>query len=501
MAAVFGLMAAMAIMLPWADSTAVAAPAPAAAPVEVEPICWAVTDDTPEILRFNLSPTNPIPPTALPLSQVYSGEGMAYRASRHDLVMFSDAPAQMWQYDVDTGTETQVGAILPGHVDAAALWVDPAHPTDERLWIVIGALLYRIDPDTAEVLDGPHILPGIGGSSGGLAFEPHTGELWMTDDSPESVLYTVSLTDFTITKVADIHWPDGARPDAESLDFGAQGQLYTEEDFGGHKGSRYILQIDMATGLVTPVAGPTPGLGDLEGLGCNGGAEVFRPANPAIDIEKYVNTFDADEAPGPDVEVGSTVHFKYVVTNTGSLPLRDISLTDDRGVTVVCPSGDATIGALAVGEIVECNGTSTGLPELYRNVGAVSGWADPVAVSPGARIASAGVAGRPNSPMASIEVTDSDPANYRGFVDPPPTESTPASTVPPVDPVPSYDDPERFISHDSRPPVTDLLDITLPETGNGPRTGSALGAAIGLLSAGGILLWMAHPRRRRPCHR
>ena len=453
------------------------------------PICWAVTDDTPEILRFNLSKTHPIPPTAAPLSQVYSGEGMAYRASKHDLVIFSDAPAQMWQYDVDTGSETQVGANLPGHVDAAALWVDPANPTSESLWIVIGASLYRIDPDTAAILDGPHVLPGIGGSSGGLAFEPHTGELWMTDDAPEAVLYKISLTDFSAVKVVDIRWPDGSRPDSESLDFGAQGQLYTEEDFGDHRGSRYILEIDLTTGIVTQVAGPTPGIGDLEGLGCNGGAEVFQPIDPAIDIEKYVNTYDADEAPGPDIQAGATAYFRYLVRNTGNLPLRDVTVTDDRGVGVVCPSGTNVIGNLAVGATVECDGQSPALAELYRNVGDVVGWADP-----------------PPQPSdlspPPIRVTDDDPAHYRGFTWPPPPPPPPSGTDPqpvttPVpDPDPTYGPPDRFISHDSRPPDTVQVDITLPETGGAPRSNSTLGAAIGLLFGGGILLRVARPRRR-----
>ncbi len=483
------LAAAVAVVPLAGSASASPAPGPDQAPVEVVPICWAVTDDTPEILRFNLSVTHPIPPTAAPLSRVYTGEGMAYRASKHDLMMFSDAPAQMWHYDLESGDETQVGSNLPGHVDAAALWVDPANPTNESLWIVIGALLYKIDPDTAAILAGPHVLPGIGGSSGGLAFEPKTGELWMTDDAPEAALYKISLTDFSATKMVDIRWPDGSRPDSEALDFGAQGQLYTEEDFGDHRGSRYILQIDPVTGIVTQVAGPTPGIGDLEGLGCNGGAEVFKPIDPAIDIEKYVNTHDADEAPGPDIQAGNVAYFKYLVRNTGNLPLRDVTVTDDRGVAVVCPSGTNVIGDLAVGDGVECNGQSPALPELYRNVGDVVGWADPPP-QPG------------DLNPAPIKVTDDDPAHYRGYVwPPPPPSSVPGTdpvpvTTPVPDPDPTYDQPERFISHDSRPPETVQLDITLPETGGRPSSNSTFGAALGLLVGGGVLLGAARPRRR-----
>ncbi len=442
------------------------------APIDVIPICWAVTDDTAEILRFNLSATRPIPPSASPLSRVYTGEGMAYRASHHDLVMFSDGPSRMWTYDLETGTETAVGPALPGHVDGAALWVDPADPSREELWIAIAERLYRIDPDTAVVLEGPHALSGIGGSSGGLAFEPRTGEMWMTDDFPESALYRISRPDFRATKVADIRWPDGSRPDAESLDFGAQGQLYTEEDFGDRRGKRYILEIDRVSGVVTPVAGPIPGIGDLEGLGCNGGAEVFQPADPAVDIEKSVNSYDADEAPGPDVPAGTTAFFRYVVTNTGNLDLRDVVVTDDRGVAVICPSGTATIGHLAVGEVVECDGTSIAVAEEYRNVGEVTAWADPPPVAAAVQ----------QSPMM---VTDSDPANYHGYVWPPPPGTDP-DTTPVHDPDPSYNTPERFLSRDEASTSVET-DITLPETGAGDRAGEALVAGIMLLIAGTLL--------------
>ena len=60
--------------------------------------------------------------------------------------------------------------------------------------------------------------------------------------------------------------------------------------------------------------------------------------NPAIDIEKATNNQDADIAgTGPVVEVGDTVTFTYVVTNTGDVPLQNVVVTDDNGTT-----GDST---------------------------------------------------------------------------------------------------------------------------------------------------------------
>ena len=65
------------------------------------------------------------------------------------------------------------------------------------------------------------------------------------------------------------------------------------------------------------------------------------PADPAVDIEKSVNGFDADVPPGPTVTVGDTVTFAYVVTNTGDVPLTEVSVVDSTLGPVVCPPGHA----------------------------------------------------------------------------------------------------------------------------------------------------------------
>ena len=64
-------------------------------------------------------------------------------------------------------------------------------------------------------------------------------------------------------------------------------------------------------------------------------ANYFGGDQPSIDVEKYVSLnggaiwFDADSSPGPKAVTGKDVHFKFVVTNTGSGPLTGITLTDD----------------------------------------------------------------------------------------------------------------------------------------------------------------------------
>lgn len=68
------------------------------------------------------------------------------------------------------------------------------------------------------------------------------------------------------------------------------------------------------------------------------------PGDPDIDIEKHTNGEDADRAPGPRLNVGDVVTWTYIVTNTGSVDLFDIEVTDDIEGFI------GTIDHLAAGE-------------------------------------------------------------------------------------------------------------------------------------------------------
>lgn len=73
---------------------------------------------------------------------------------------------------------------------------------------------------------------------------------------------------------------------------------------------------------------------------------------PRIDIEKATNGVDADDPNSGDaVQIlpGDPVTWTYVVTNTGNMPLQNILVTDDQGVSVSCPNT-----TLDVGESMEC---------------------------------------------------------------------------------------------------------------------------------------------------
>lgn len=116
-----------------------------------------------------------------------------------------------------------------------------------------------------------------------------------------------------------------------------------------------------------------------------------RPVGPDVDIEKSTNGADADVAPGPSIPVGSPVAWSYVVTNTGTINLTGVAVTDDQAVTVTC-SGTT----LAPGATMTC--TATGLVTTmgqYRNVGTVTASF--------------------TAPAGSGTVTDTDASHYLGI--------------------------------------------------------------------------------------
>jgi len=109
---------------------------------------------------------------------------------------------------------------------------------------------------------------------------------------------------------------------------------------------------------------------------------------PAIAIKKYTNGDDADTPTGPQIPVGGAVTWTYIVTNVGSEPLTNVTVTDDKGVVVTCPKS-----TLAVGEVMTCTASGTATAGQYANIGMVTG-----------------------TPPAGPSVTAADPSHYFGFV-------------------------------------------------------------------------------------
>jgi hypothetical protein len=129
-----------------------------------------------------------------------------------------------------------------------------------------------------------------------------------------------------------------------------------------------------------------------------------RPIGPKVQIEKSTNGEDADNPPGPGILVGSTVTWRYIVTNTGTIAMTGVAVVDDKGVVVNC--GGVT--TLAVGQVLTCTGTGVATLGQYSNVGKVT------------------------ASSASGAVDDSDPSHYMGVTStPPPTGQMTICHIPP----------------------------------------------------------------------
>ncbi|HET9225765.1 MAG TPA: hypothetical protein VFR31_03800, partial [Thermoanaerobaculia bacterium] len=87
-----------------------------------------------------------------------------------------------------------------------------------------------------------------------------------------------------------------------------------------------------------------------------------------LTIIKKTNGEDANTAPGPEIPVGSTVTWTYIVTNTGNTAVSNIKVTDDKGVAVSCPKT-----SLQPGESMTCTGSGKAQACQYANLGTVTG--------------------------------------------------------------------------------------------------------------------------------
>ncbi len=121
--------------------------------------------------------------------------------------------------------------------------------------------------------------------------------------------------------------------------------------------------------------------------------------DPSITIEKSTDGQDADTAPGPVIKTGETVDWRYVVRNTGDVDLINVTVTDNRGVTVDCPQT-----TLDPNESMTCTGSGSATEGQYDNLGTATG-------SP--LDASGNPLQAPDGGDAD-DVTDSDPSHYFG---------------------------------------------------------------------------------------
>ena len=137
-------------------------------------------------------------------------------------------------------------------------------------------------------------------------------------------------------------------------------------------------------GNIATVTGAS--LGGLADVSSSDPSHYFG-ADPLIDLVKKTNGLDANETPGPSINVDDAVNWDYEVTNSGNVSLSDIRVTDDQGVVINCPQS-----SLDVGEKITCTASGIAVLGQYTNNGTALG----------------------TPPGGLDDVSDSDPSHYFG---------------------------------------------------------------------------------------
>ncbi|KZX51223.1 hypothetical protein A3709_10355 [Halioglobus sp. HI00S01] len=260
------------------------------------------------------------------------------------------------------------------------------------------ATITGIGPDSEEVddIDPSHYFGGE--SSPGLSIEKYTNGVdadappgpLLEEGSPVIFVYVPQNTGDVPLEQVEITDDQGVQV------FCAGGNPIAEIPVGG---------FGYCVGLGTVSLGQYSNLGTAVGTSLLGDALISsdpshhfgyvdeKVGDLAIDIEKATNGDDADNPPGPLLQVGSTANFTYQVTNESSVPVATVLVTDDQGVTVDCPSGNP-IPVMMPGATETCTGDTVVTSGQYRNEGTASG------VGPG---------------VLPDTVEDTDPSHHRGL--------------------------------------------------------------------------------------
>jgi hypothetical protein len=204
----------------------------------------------------------------------------------------------------------------------------------------------------------------------------------LTEAGVQNVKVTITGTDVlgnpvNLSKLTDINGGylfDNLVPGTYKVTFSdlPAGLAFTARDQGGNDGKD--SDADAGTGGMTPnvVLG-------------SGGSNLTLDAGlvgTGIDIIKFVNGQDANNATGPILVVGSTATFTYEVRNTGNVSLASVTVSDDNGTpgnlgddfAPAFTGGDANANNLLdVGEVWAYSATRTVVGGQYTNIASTTG--------------------------------------------------------------------------------------------------------------------------------
>ncbi len=98
---------------------------------------------------------------------------------------------------------------------------------------------------------------------------------------------------------------------------------------------------------------------------------------PEIRLTKKTNNIDVTGAPGPEVTVGDSVEWQYIIQNSGNVELLNISITDNPLANIDCDPTTAGLQnsglSLVAGASMTCTATGTVTLGQYSNTATVTG--------------------------------------------------------------------------------------------------------------------------------
>ena len=105
------------------------------------------------------------------------------------------------------------------------------------------------------------------------------------------------------------------------------------------------------------------------------GTQSVMATGPHIGISKFTNGDPADLPPGPMLNVGDPVEWRYYVINLGTVDLTNVTVVDDQGVEVTCPR-DYLLAESGPLREMNCYGYGVAEAGQYVNVATACGEAN-----------------------------------------------------------------------------------------------------------------------------
>src|SRR5262245_18803623 len=324
-------------------------------------ISWEKRDGTGALLggaTFEISPDPTGPTGNVDVLQVVDNTGQqGYTGADVD-----PTPGVFKVIDVHPGTYTITETVPPPNY-----FLDPAGnshtvvvPETGNLDVSIGTMGQNDATDFHNFKPGINIVKSVNGQDANSPTGPHVA-------TRSTVTFTYVVTNTGDVPLANVAVSDDILGPITSFtgDTNGNGLLDLTETW------TYTKTVTAQPGQQTNI-GTATGQAVGQTVSDNDPANYFGD-NPGINIVKFVNGQDTDQD-CLHVAAGTTVTFTYVVTNTGNVPLANVSVNDDVLGPITSFTGDTNgNGLLDQAETWTYTKTATAQPGEHHNTGTATG--------------------------------------------------------------------------------------------------------------------------------